>query len=156
VALANPSVVTSIKNVMVTNVVVGSHPVTNGVLAVTGSYSTGGPLNYKIDFGRIKLNGGSVTKTFRVKNDATAYSYLMSGKVRLDSMNDPRLFTKEESYKPLVDGEVSQLFSVTFTPSYLGILTNQYVRARGFWNYDGITPAVNNPVTLKFLGEVVP
>jgi hypothetical protein len=159
VAAANPTVASQMITAMQASRQPGPVTATNAVAGVVGNV-TGSGNTYSINFGTIPLNGGWANKTFRVKNYAAGYSRLMKGSISSASLTDSRLVLTPPgtgaAYGSLVSGETSAVFKITFKPTQLGPLQNQNIPVRGFWSYDGISPVVNQPVTIQVLGEVVP
>ena len=155
IAAGNPSVVTRIKQKMISAHVEGAPPVSSAIVNIKGDV-TGFGTSFTLDFGNATLGSAPITRMFSVKNLGTNYVHMMEGSVTGAGITDTRLAFETGPYTALTAQSTSDVYQVTFTPSRLGTLLNQTAVAKGFWSYDGTTPELRNPVTLSVTGKVIP
>ncbi len=152
VASLNPGILAQMNDIKTNEHRAGPPPVVSPVLTLVGQVSGSGS-QYIMDFGTLTRGSAPVTLTFRVKNGATEYANLMEGQVISTGLTDSRLSTPGGEYAYLVDGGLSDEFSVTFTPSVAGSLAGQTLQITGVKRTYG-DPAAHSPVTLNLAGTV--
>jgi len=108
---------------------------------------------YVLDFGTVNENTAAVTKTFKVKNGASSYAWVLEGAVDAACLSDARLSAVGSNFEYLVDGAESAGINVTLTPSSIGALSGQSLLVQGVQNANG-APASPGTIVLEITGTV--